>query len=164
MGEITNYLSPLEFELSIKRLPAVEFFVQRASIPGINMSFATQPAPFNNVFHSPDKLEYQELSITFIIDEKAHNYIEIFDWMHGLAFPQEYTQYRQLRDSREGLYSDIVLNIKNSAKKPNLRLQFLNAFPISLSEVMLDTTQPDIIYPEATVTFKYDSFKFIKNS
>lgn len=164
LSELTNYLQPIEFELSIKRLPTVEFFVQRASIPGINMGFSTQPTPFNNVFHSPDKLEYQEFSATFIVDEKARNYIEIFDWMHGLAFPQEYRQYERLRDTDESLYSDIILSVKNSAKKPNIRVQFINAFPISISEVLLDTTQQDIIYPEATVTFKYDSFNFTRNS
>lgn len=159
-----NFLQPIEFELSIKRLPNVEFSIQRASVPGINMSFATHPTPFNNVYHSPDKIEYQELNITFTVDEYAGNFIEVFDWMHGLAFPQSYDQFKTLDRSDAGLYSDIILMIKNSAKRPNLKIQFINAFPISLSEINLDTTQSDIIYPEATVTFKYDSYKIIRNS
>ena len=161
---ITNFLQPIEFELSIKRLPAVQFFIQRASIPAINMGFATQPVMFNNVFHSPDKMDYSDFNITFIVDEKADNYIEVFDWMHGLAFPQSFSQYKNLNESEPGLYSDIILSIKNSAKKPNLRIHFKNAFPISLSELMLDTTQSDVIYPEASVSFKYDSFTISRSN
>lgn len=158
-----NFLQPIEFEFSVKRIPNVEFSIQRASIPGINMSFATHPTPFNNVYHSPDKIEYQELNITFTVDEYANNFLEIFEWMHGLAFPQSYGQFKELQQSRDGLYSDITLMVKNSAKRPNLRINFVNAFPISLSEINLDTTNTDVIYPEATVTFKYDSYTITKN-
>lgn len=84
--------------------------------------------------------------------------------MHGLAFPQSFGQYNNLNESEPGLYSDIILLIKNSAKKPNLRIHFKNAFPISLSEVMLDTTQSDVIYPEASVSFKYDSFAISRSN
>lgn len=153
-----NFLQPIEFEFSVKRLPSVEFTIQRASIPAINIGFVTQPNMFSNVFHSGDKMEFSELTITFIVSESLSNYLEIFNWMTGLAFPQSTSQYKNLKNSDFGLYSDMSLLIKTAGKNPNHTINFKNAFPISLSEIMFDTTATDLIYPEATVSFKYDSF------
>ena len=157
---ITNYLSPLEFELTIQRLPNVAFFVQRAMVPGISVNAVPQPSPFSTVWHTPDKVDFQEFQLTFTVDEKARNYREIFDWIIAIGFPRNFGEFKEINESREGLYSDISLLIKNSNKNPNIRVDFVNAFPISLSEIQLDTTQPDLVYPEATATFKYDSFSF----
>jgi hypothetical protein len=155
---ITNYLSPIEFEFSVKRLPNVSFFIQRATVPGISIASVQQPTPFNLVYHSPDKMDFQELQITFIVDEEMKNYSEIYNWMIGLAFPRSYSEFSSLRDDENGLYSDISLLVKNSHKNPNIQFTFINAFPTTLSEVQLDTTQTDVIYPEVSVSFRYDSF------
>lgn len=157
-SKITNYLSPLEFELTITRLPNVSFFLQRAAIPGIAASPVPQPSPFNPTFHTPDKLTFDELQITFIVDEKMRNWLEIFNWMNGMAKPRSFGEFKELNESPEGLYSDITLLIKNSNKNPNIQVDFVNAFPLNLSDIQLDTTQTDIVYPEATVSFRYDTF------
>ena len=156
----TNYLSPLEFELTIHRLPNVAFFVQRAMVPGISIQAVPQPSMFSTVWHSPDKVDFSEFQLSFTVDEKAANYREIFNWIIGLGFPRNFGEFNDLNESREGLYADITLLIKNSNKNPNIQVNFVNAFPISLSEIQLDTTQADIVHPEATATFKYDSFSF----
>lgn len=163
MAKTTNFLSPLEFEFSIARLPNVAFFVQRATVPGISMSAVQQPGMFNPVFHSPDKLDFQELMITFTIDERMDNYLEIFDWMIGLSFPRSFGEYKELRDSEPSLYSDISLLVKTSHKNPNIQFHFTNAFPITLDAVPLDTTAGDVVYPEASVSFRYDTFSISRS-
>lgn len=155
---ITNYLSPLEFEVSVKRLPNIEFFVQKTSIPSITATAPEMASPMNRIYQTPDKLTYGDFSLSFIVDEKMENYLEIFNWMVSLTAPQEYGQYKKLRDSEDGLISDISILLKNSHKNPNLVISYKNCFPISLDAVELDTTQQDVTYPEATVTFQYDFF------
>jgi hypothetical protein len=161
---ITNFLSPLEFRVAIKRLPAVEFFVQRTSIPSISVNPTEVPSPFNRTFQTPDKLQYSNLDLTFIIDENMENYLEIFNWINAIAFPRNFNEYKQIADSEEGVQSDITIQILNSHKNLNLEAKFINCFPISISDVVLDTTQPDVTYPEATATFQYDSFSIQKIS
>jgi len=155
---ITNYFSPLEFQVTIKRMPNVEFFVQRTAIPSVSGNPAEMPTPFNRLSITPDKLQYSYLDLTFIVDESLSNYMEVLKWIKGTTFPERYQQYKDLADSEHGIQSDITIIALNSHKNPVVKITFTNCAPISLSEVVLDTTQTDVVYPEATVTFSYDYF------
>ena len=155
---ITNYFSPLEFQVNIKRLPNVEFFVQKTAIPGVSGNPAIMPTPFNKLNITPDKLQYDPLELTFIVDETLSNYIEILSWIKGTTFPERYSQYNNLNKSEYGIESDITIVALNSHKNPVIKATFTNCAPISLSPINLDTTQPDLVYPEATVIFSYDYF------
>ena len=155
---ITNYLSPLEFVVSVKRLPHVQFFTQKASIPGISLTPIERPTPFKPIYETGNRLTYNELNLSFIIDERMSNYIEIFDWMHGIAFPQNFEQFKNISESEEGLRSDISIVIHNSNKNPQIEVHFKDCFPISLGEIFLDVTLGDLQYPETTVTFAYNSY------
>jgi len=156
---ITNYLSPLEFQIAIKRIPNVEFFTQKISLPAVNVSPVERSGPMNKVFQTPDKMTYDELSLSFIVDEKMTNYLEIFNWLKGISAPESFDQYRRTNESDDGLYSDISVMILNSNKNANIEFTFYNCFPTSLSGVELDTTNTDVIYPESSVTFRYDYYE-----
>ena len=153
-----NYLSPVEFQLTIKRLPNVEFYVQRAAIPSLSTNPITKQTPLNRFYEQGDKLEYGEFNISFTIDEKMNNYLEVYNWLLGYSAPQTTNQFKNLNESEYGLKSDISLLIVNSSKNPNIEVNFYNAFPVNLSELPLDTTATDVVYPEATVSIVYDYF------
>jgi len=156
---ITNYFSPLEFIVSVKRLPNTEFFTQRTQIPGVSAAPIVNPTPFNNIFETPDKLTYDNFNFSFIIDEKMNNYLEIYNWIKGVTFPQNFDQFKTINESKEGRFSDISVLVLNSSKNPSINITYRNCFPISLSEITLDTTSSDLVYPEATVTFQYDYYE-----
>jgi hypothetical protein len=86
------------------------------------------------------------------------NYREIYDWLKGIGSPDTLEQYDQLADSQDGITSDITVLILNSHKQPNLEVTYLNAQPIGLTPVSLDLSNQDVLYPEATVTMRYDAF------
>jgi hypothetical protein len=155
---ITNYLSPLEFRVLIKRLPNVEFFTQRSMIPSISTTPVQQPTRFNPVFRTGDSVNFSNLDLTFIVDEEMRNYTEIFDWIISSTLPENHDQFRTLQRSDEGLFSDITIIILNSKKNANIEITYKKCFPISLSEISLNTTDSDVTYPEATATFQYDTF------
>lgn len=155
---VPNYFSPLEFRISVKRLPAVEFFTQQTSIPGISTNPISQPTRFNPVFRTGDSTTFSNLDLTFILDEGMNNYIEIFDWMISASFPENHDQYRNIQQSQEGLFSDISVLLLNSKKNSNLEITYKSCFPIALSDVALNTTESDVTYPQVTATFQYDSF------
>ena len=75
---ITNYFSPLEFVVTVKRLPNIEFFTQRTQIPGVSATPVAKPTPFNTMYETPDKLVYNNFDFSFIIDEKMNNYLEVY--------------------------------------------------------------------------------------
>lgn len=155
-----NFLSPLEFQATIKRLPNIEFTVQKANVPSISVTLPEQGTPFNKIYFVPDKLTYSNLDLTFLVDEDMKNYREIFDWMHGISAPQSGAQYANINKSRDGVESDVELLILNSKKNAKIAVQFINCMPINLSDLNFDVTQTDIQYLEATVSFQVQSFSF----
>ena len=157
-----NFLSPLGFDFRIKKLPTTNFFVTRATIPGFTLGVVESPTPFVKLPVPGDKIQFNDLQVTFKIDEDMKNYLEIFNWMMGLGFPENYGQYATLknkaRGSGEGIYSDGVLTILTSAMNPNIEFSFRNAFPYSLTDVDFNTSSADSEYLEATVAFRYELF------
>jgi hypothetical protein len=153
-----NYFSPLEFQVTIDRLPSVQFFIQQSSIPAISSAPVKVPSRLNAIYQQGDEVDFSNLELTFILDEKLLNYTEIFDWIIGSNFPNTHKQFNELNDSSFGLYSDISILIMNSKKNPHIRLTYKDCFPISLSDVSLNTTESDVVYPQATAIFQYDTF------
>jgi hypothetical protein len=150
-----NFLSPIEFRFSVKRLPNVSYNIQSLNIPGITSGITNQPAPFRNIPRHGDKVEYGDLSLEVIIDEEMRAYTETWYWLLGLTSPDGFDQYKSLNNSQDGLYSDATLTIMNSNKNPNIEIQFENIFPISIGDISLDTKATDVNPPTTTITFKY---------
>ena len=69
-----DYASPIQFRFKITKLPKVEFFIQTANIPGINLGTATVPTPLYDYPVPGDTLTYQSLDISFLCDENLSNY------------------------------------------------------------------------------------------
>jgi hypothetical protein len=154
-----NFLSPLGFAFKIGRLPNVEFFVQGASVPGVSMGTTTSPTPFKSIHLAGDKLEYDPFTVTLRVDENMHSYEEILNWMIGLAKPSSFDEYKGLKNSDDGLYSDASLIILNSNQNPNIEFSFKKVFPTSLSNINMDVTAQGIVYVTCEVTFQHNGFE-----
>lgn len=159
-----NFLSPLGFRFAIKKLPNVNFFVQKANIPGIQI--ASQPAagnPFTKIPYAGDHIEYNEFQLTFRVDEDLQNYMEIHNWIKGLGFPEDFKEYADLANQKPmsglGVKSDASLIITTNGKSPNYECVFEDAFPVNLSDLNFDTTDETVEYIEATATFFYTLYK-----
>ena len=163
-----NFLSPLNFQFSLKRAPHVNFFIQRVGLPSISIPEIEIPTMFNYIPESANELIYGSLDVTFKVDEDFTNYLEIHDWMFALATPESFEAARVLDSkpvySGEGRSSDISLIVLNSSKKPNFEVTFIDAFPVALSGLDFDTTQDDVQYLTSTATFKYMLYKINKIS
>ena len=90
---VYNYLRPNAFRFVIKDLPNIAYTCQSANLPSVQLGFAVQPTPFVDVPVIGDKLNYAEFSIRFLIAEDMSNYIELFEWLVALGFPNNYNQY-----------------------------------------------------------------------
>lgn len=151
-----NFLSPTGFRFIVKRLPNVSFYVQSASIPGINMGFTPTATPFKTLKSAGDKLNHESFSITIRVDEYMESYNEIYNWMVALTKNESYSQFADLKASEYGLYSDASLVVLNSRQNPALEVTLKDVFPVSLSEIRFDTTQSSINYVTCDITFEHN--------
>jgi hypothetical protein len=171
-----NYLSPLGFRFLLDRTPTTEYFIQSTSIPSITLGEYTQDNPFVNIPVPGSKLRFEPVDFTFRVDEDMKNYMEIYEWLTGLGFPESFQQYSNFvtgarnsrptgvvgKESSEDQYSDGSLIIMTSAQNPNVRINFKSMIPISLSALTFDTTFSDVDYLSAQVTFAYTFYDIEK--
>lgn len=156
-----NFLSPLGFRFALSRTPNVNYFVQSISLPTLSLGQFDLDDPFVKLPIPGIKLNFDPLSVTFMVDEDLNNYLEIFNWLNGLGFPESFEQYSNLVRSTAGLakstetFSDGTLIVLSSKHNPNVKITFQDMFPISLSELSFDSTQTDVEYLKATVVFRY---------
>ena len=183
-----DYASPIQFRFKMTKLPTVEFFIQTANIPGIGLGDTTLPTPLKDISMPGDKLTYQSLDVSFLVDENLNNYKEIHDWMTGIGFPQDHKQFADVlatgsdRFSRStastaavgsgkpaplsegGIYSDatlIVLNNKNIAKT---EIRFQNVYPTSLGSLSYNIRASDVDYLTVNASFNYMYYDIVQIS
>jgi len=181
-----DYASPTQFKFGIIKLPKVEYFCTAANIPGITLGNANQPTPLKDIPIPGDKLDYDTLNISFLVDENLENYREIHGWLTGLGFPKDYSQFRDLQGagsdrypttqnvglSKElgqvkkavqddgGLYSDATLFVLTSKNTNNIEVRFRDIYPVSLSGLDYNQQANDVDYLTASVTFSYKIYEF----
>ena len=157
-----NYLSPLNYKFTVKKLPNVNFFLQKVNIPSLTINPTGMPNPFTFIPMSGDHIQFGTLSMSFKLDENLNNYQEIFDWMNGLGFPESSQQYAALEarnKTQEGLTSDVSVIVTDHAKNARFEFIFQDAFPTFLSDLNFDTTTQDVNYLTVSANFKYTLFK-----
>lgn len=161
-----NYLSPLTFQFALRRAPHINFTVQNAVLPGIMLDPVETQNPFVTIPYAGDHVYYEELTLQFIVDEDLNNWLEMHNWIRALGFPKNWPEYKALSDepwySDVGVKSDASLLIANSSKNLNIEVTFKDAFPIALSNLQFDVTQPDIDYLHSFVTFRYTLYDIKK--
>jgi hypothetical protein len=164
--ENKNFLSPLNFRFQIKKAPHVNFFVQKVNIPDIAIRSPTSPNPFVNIPYPGDHMEFGALNITFKVDEDLQNYLELHNWIRALGKPEDFTGYADIASkpswTGDGICSDISVLVLASTKMPNYEVAYADAFPISLTGITFNTTDPNVNYIEASATFKYTYFTITK--
>jgi len=183
-----DYASPIQFRFKCTKLPEVEFTCQTANIPGISLGGAIQPTPLVDIPIPGDKISFQSLDINFLVDENLNNYKEIHDWLIGIGFPQNYTQFQNLQTegsdrfpgstrstaatgtsipqplSEGGTYSDATLTVLNSKNIAKTEIRFQNIYPTSLGSLSYDVKLTDVDYLQASVSFAYMYYEIVQVS
>ena len=91
-----------------------------------------------------------------VIDEDLLNYKEIFDWMKmGIE-----TNHQQAIIGNNHV-RDLTLTVMNSANNVTKQINFIDAYPTSLSSLPFDITTTDVEYLTAVATFNYSYYEFI---
>ena len=168
-----NYLSPVNFDLLIQKLPKTRYYCVGATLPSINFTEAVQATPLAIETYLPgDKITFDPLTLRFIVDEDMTNYQEIYEWIIALGPGYDTDDYRELVGANrstnnfynksgdfDAMYSDATLVVNTSANNPNIYFSFEDCFPTSLSSVEFKTDETDVPYVVADLTLRYTLFK-----
>jgi hypothetical protein len=165
-----NFLSPVGFNFTLAKEPKVSFFCNSARIPEITLSLVQQPSYLKDIDVPGGKLQYGDLSLRFLVDEDMMNYMVVHNWLTGLGFPETTGQYKELITNDDGLqdskraFSDGSLYILDSNYNTNSIVKFKDLFPVSLTSLEFDSTQTDIQYFTAEVSFKYTIYNILSET
>lgn len=155
-----DYLSPLGFQFSLLKAPAINFFVQSVELPAISIGEADIPTPFSKLRFPGTQLAFSDLNITFKVDEQMQSYLEIYNWMKKLGFPDNFEQYALLTNDTsgyDGVFSDMSLIILSAQKNPIMTVTFRDAFPVNLGSLSFDATA-QLLDLTVAVQFAYRSY------
>ena len=183
-----DYASPIQFRFKMTKIPNVEFFVQTANIPGIGLGTTEMATPLKDIPMPGDKVNYQSLDISFLVDEKLNNYKELHDWILGLGFPNDNLQYANLVSGSAdtfpgttastaatgtsikqpipegGIYSDATLTVLNSKNVAKTEIRFQNLYPTSLGSLNYDIQASDVDYLTVSASFNYINYDIVQIS
>ncbi len=164
----TDLLQSAKFILIFPRLPFTQFFCQAANVPGIATTPTSQPTPFSNLPIPGDKLQYEPLDIEFLLDEELLSWIQVHDWMRGIAFPKEFAEYSKLKDQSRysqqvdhPQYADAELISLSALGEHKVKFKFLDLFPISLGGISYDIRVGSEKIMTSTATFKFSRYDII---
>jgi len=186
--EKMDYASPIQFRFKCTKLPEVEFTCQTANIPNISLGEAVMSTSLKDIPIPGDKLTFGSLDIQFLVDENLNNYKEIHDWLLGIGFPQNHTQFQNLQAAgadrfpgstrstavtgssipqpliEGGIYSDATLTVLNSKNIAKTEIRFQNVYPTSLGGLSYDVKLTDVDYLQAAVSFNYMYYEIVQIS
>ena len=187
---VLDYSSPTQFRFMIHQLPKVEFFTTAANIPSISLGELVIPTPYKSIPILGDNLTFDNLSISFIVDEELQNYRTIHDWMVGIGFPKSRQQFIDFRNSGsntpqagaggdkssgrmpdvgdiglsvadKAFYTDATLTILSNKNNPVVEVRFSDLFPVALSGLDYNQNVTDVEYLTATIDFRYKLYEMV---
>ena len=177
-----DYASPTQFRFGIHQLPKVEFFSTAATIPAIALSDVIVPTAFKSIPMMGDQLTYDNLSVSFIVDEYLENYLSIHEWMTAIGFPKNRTQFSQFKSntsntpstasspsrdigdvqkptSANALFSDATLTVLSNKNNPIVNVFFRDLYPIAMTGLSYNQAATDVEYLTAEITFAYQLYE-----
>ena len=166
-------MSVVGFKFLLNRCHKGDFYFNTANIPDVTLGTAVQTNYLRDIPLPGDKLVYGDLNITFMVDEDMENYLQLYQWITSLGFPESLSQFDELKDTDRLLpeqprsgdafneRSDATLMILNSDYNPSVKIKFKDVFPVSLSAVPFDATAEQQTYYTATASFRYTIFDVI---
>ena len=179
---VFDYASGTQWRLAFNRLPKTTWFCTAANVPGITLGEAQYPTPMSDMFVTGDKLTFETLNITFLVDEELQNYRELWDWIVGIGSPVNHSQWETTLSKGDGairsfatpdadprtkstyeesnLYSDATLIVYNSKNMAKVNVKFKDMFPTSISSLEYSQELTDVEYFKASATFRYLYYEF----
>jgi hypothetical protein len=159
--ENTSILQSTKFTFIIPDKPFLKYFCQTVQLPSVSTNEILVPTPFSNTYRHGEKLNFEALTITALIDEDLRVWQETYNWLKSLTRPTSFEEYpkRGPKDIKAPIYFDGYLTLNTNSNNPNIRVKFHNCHPTSIGMINFDTKVDADVIPTADFTFRYDIFE-----
>lgn len=155
-----SFLSNNKYELIFDRLPNTIFFLQSVNLPSITLNSVATLTPFVQVNTPGNILSFEQLSVTFIVDENMQAWRDIYAWITAMGNPTSKNKLGNLTTAlgrSNSMVSDAVLIVKSNSNNVNLKFSFKNIFPTELGSLQFTSTETQE-FLTTTSTFFYDYY------
>ena len=150
-----NFLNPIGYILKLDKFAGVDFFCQSANVPDVSMPTIEVASRFRNLPMIPGGgVTFGDFTVRFIVDEDLKNYYSVHSWMRDNGNADEMARTTPEAD----IYTNGQLHIVTSSYNPAFVVDFVDLFPVALSNLQFDATITDVEYITAEVTFKHQQF------
>jgi len=163
LGDLTenvNLLQPTGVAVTISKTnyPNLQFFAQSVTIPSLSLPEAEVGYPRVNLPLPGDKITFDDVQFSILVDEDMNSYLELFSWLYRLINEEQKLPSDVLRT---GIASeaDITVNILTSQNNGNKQFKFYGAFPTSLGSIELSSQRNDVEPLVFTAGFKFAYFE-----
>jgi hypothetical protein len=148
--------------LTFARIPNTQFFCQEVNIPGVSLGEVDRVTPFLDMFSPGTKLKYDPLDVEFIVDAQLQSWKDIYNWFTSIADPDGFEGRRISREIQNNTnFSDATLTVLSALNNPVVRIEYLNCFPLTLSDIRFDTKSSADNIITCRATFRYQSYKYL---
>jgi len=155
MANLRNFThtSNFTFQTNLFTEEETAYSVQEAPLPGLSFSHiqTSRNAVFGNI--QGDTITYNDLTLSFIMDEKLTIWKEIVGKMIKMRDPNQVTA--------EQIEKYGYLEIHDDNSKEVLKLEFVNCMIESIDDLQYSTTSEDEIIT-CSVTIKYDYYNIVE--
>lgn len=167
-----NLLIPNGFLVTVNRLPNVSYWCNGVSLPGMSTTNPRLPNPFSRLPNPGDNIDFDNLQITFSVDEDLLNWSELMRWMVGFGFPSDFGQFKfglldetgDAPGSQNNFYSDISVTVLSSHKNPIATFVYYNCVPTNVSAIEMSVQDSDVQPIACTASFDFSHFSILKPS
>jgi len=163
-----DYLQSTKFKFNMARLPGATYFCQTVNLPGLSLTEVIRPTPFIDLYMPGEKLIYDSLNLTFLINEDLSDWEQMHDWIRAMTFPREFEEYANLgklsaaSQIRVGSrtppqYTDASVTIFTNKNNPQIRVNFKDLFPTTLGGIQFNAmdSAENILTCDASFKFSY---------
>lgn len=172
-------LDPTNHVMQFARMPMTTFVVQEVNLPAVSAKPAVVSGPGMSLHSAADKLVYEPLTATFMMDEEMRAWRELYAWLLGMTggydrseivaeFIDQHINYvwpeKAQHRHDQAMRTTAALTIINPAKIPMMRVVFHNLYITSLSAISFSTKEMDTISTtiSCTATFEYDYYAIVE--
>jgi len=125
-------------------------FCSEVQLPGITLDTVLIETPYYEQKEASNKISFDDLIITYSIDEKYNNYKLLLDWLLYIKHPERY----EIRNQKVTASLFTYTNNEN----PSTEFVLHNIFPVSIEPISLDNKIEDSEDILHTVSFAIEYF------
>ncbi len=174
-----NLLQTTAFIFVMTKAPEVVYFCQSASVPSISVIDTPVLSKHPTLHFADPKLNYDPLTLSFLVNEDMGNWMEIYNWMRSFTIHDETLEPRNRSEIRlsgiansDDPYSasskpgdpsdyqvDGTLVLLNSNSLPQASITFKDLYPSSLGELDLNASDGEASPVTCSLTLQYRDYE-----